>query len=386
MSVTERGQFKTCRRRWFLETIENLEPKRPTLAFSFGTGIHSALEAFYLATGRGLKNPLEKGHVAIDKWYAETDVKLTRDGQPIEVQDELFNLGKLAHVMLDNYMDFDPVAKVNLGDVIAVEGLDAKSGKEFKPANPEGYPRESTVVRHPSGRLMVPIVNPLTREPLTRAFNGEQVTAYLTARIDLLTKRKTPKLGLWVVDHKSSAQSWSPKWIEFDDQATGYCYVVYRLTGKIPRGVVFNVLIKDQPKDPRVGKKGDLSYAKDQRTTPDRYREALKEHGYLKRGKISSEKHAECMASLLAHGWDRFFFRHETTRNAHQLAAFEERLFFEYMDMEEVIENHELLYPNPSTYVCRGCGVAPICLAMEDGSDYQGVIDSQYTLGEDRKA
>lgn len=386
VSVTERGQFKTCRRRWFLETIENLTSKRPQLAFTFGTGMHAALEAYYLATGKGLKNPLAKAHMAFDDWYKEADAQLERDEQPMDVQNELFNMHKMGHIMLDNYQDFNTTAKVNLGDVLAVEGLDAKTHKAIKTTNPTGYPKEATVVLHPSGRLMVPIVNPLTREPLTRKFNGTDVTAYLTARIDLLAQRKTPKKGLWVVDHKTASKPWDPKWIEFDDQATGYCYVVWRLLAKVPRGVVFNVLIKDQPKEPRVGKKGDLSYAKDQRTTPDMYREALREHGLLKRGKITSEKHADCMASLLAHGWDRFFFRYETTRNEHQLMSFEERLFFEYMDMEEALENHELLYPNPDTYKCRGCAVGPICLAMEDGSDYQDIIDNQYVLGEDRKA
>lgn len=386
VSVTERGQFRTCRRRWFLETVENLQPKRPQLALTFGTGLHTALEAYYLAIGKGLKSPLDRAHKAFDEWYAEADKKLEQDQQPMDVQDELFGMHKMGHVMLDNYVDFDSTCRVNLGDVQTVEGLDARTQKEVKPVNPPGYPPEATVIRHPSGRLMVPIVNPLTREPLTRKLNGQEMTAYLTARIDLTTKRKTPKLGLWVVDHKSASKPWTPKWIEFDDQATGYCYTVWRLTGKVPRGVIFNVCIKDQPKEPRVGKKGDLSYAKDQRTTPDMYREALREHGLLKRGKITSEKHAECMASLLAHGWDRFFFRYETTRNEHQLMAFEERLFFEYMDMEETLENHELLYPNPSTFICRGCAVAPICLAMEDGSDYQDIIDHQFELGEDRKA
>jgi uncharacterized protein (UPF0179 family) len=45
-----------------------------------------------------------------------------------------------------------------------------------------------------------------------------------------------------------------------------------------------------------------------------------------------------------------------------------------------------LAYPNPITQYCSNCDVAPICLAIEDGSDYEDVIDHRYQLAEDRKA
>lgn len=378
VSVTEKIQFRTCRRRWFLETVENLEPKTPNLAFTFGEGMHSALEALYLG-----KEP----HPALDKWYKEADAKITRDEWPMEFQDELFQLHKLGHAMIDNYLDFESTAKIKVGRPIAVEGIDVKTGKQIKFTQPAGYPPSAMPIRHPSGRILVPIVNPLTREPQLRTYEGTEMPVYLTARIDLLSERKTPKKGLWVTDHKTAKQKPRIKALELDDQITGYCYVVWRMLGKLPRGALYNVLIKQEPKEPRVGVKGNLSYAIDQLTTPDLYRAALKEHSLLKAGgKITSDKHADCLASLLAHGWDRFFSRWEITRNEHQIQSFEERLFFEFMDMEEAFENHELLYPNPSTWNCPGCAMEPVCLAMEDGSDYQSLIDNRYMVGEDRKA
>src|SRR4051812_23729649 len=52
ISVTERMAFRTCRRQWYLTTIENLEP-RGTINwnFEFGTGLHTGLEAFYRTVG-----------------------------------------------------------------------------------------------------------------------------------------------------------------------------------------------------------------------------------------------------------------------------------------------------------------------------------------------
>lgn len=388
VSVTERGQFRTCRRRWFFETIENLEPKTPTLALSFGEGVHSGLEEYYLQLGKGEDRieAMGEGQKAFDRWYKKVDAQLERDEEPMEIQNEMFDLHKLGKGMLDNYTDFEEVAKTTLGDVVAVEGLDVRTQKEMKFKRPEGYPVGANVKRHTSGRILVPIVNPLTRDPVMRTADGRELTAHLTARIDLLTERKTPKKGLWVVDHKTAKRMPNNSNLDIDDQVTGYCYVVWRMTGKIPRGVVFNVLMKHVPKEPRVGQRG-LSYAKDQLTTANAYREALKEHDLVTRsGKITSENHAECLASLLAHGWDRFFMRYEIMRNEHQLHAFEERLFFEYLDMEEALENHEILYPNPHAMLCGNCAVKPICLAIEDGSDYQDIIDNRYRVGKDRKA
>jgi hypothetical protein len=398
VSVTERGQFRKCRRQWHLETIENLAPKRPTIELDFGTGLHSALEAYYLGAGEGAHD-LDAAHNALDEWLAEAVHKADDLEQPPEVHEELIEHTALGHTMLDNYVRFDQASRVPLGDTIAVEGQPVGDPTDWHV--PKGYPPLARVTLHESGRLLVPIVDPETKqvlEPRSLRDPGRKLAPtsdmmhvpMLSARIDLLTLRKTPKKGLWVVDHKSAGSQPSDRGWDFDDQATGYCYVVWRWTGKIPRGVVPNYLIKQAPKPPRiVGKHKDkLSTAKDQLTTPDMYREALKEHGLIMpgSGRIASDDHAACMAALLERGWDPFFRRFEVTRNAHELESFERRLYAEYHDMREATYNEMQRYPNPSTYWCPGCRVNSICHAMEDGSDYEDVIEHNFVQAEDRKA
>lgn len=388
VSVTERVGFRTCRRRWKLETIDNLAPRLPIWALEFGTGMHAALEAFYKTRS------MKKGHAALDTWYKKEEKRSAENElQGLEGADELlqelFELQQLGHVMLDNYKLFDATAKVQLGKILAVEGR-FKKGVKFTNKPPEGYPAEAKVLLHPSGRLLVPLVDPSSKRLLT--YHGDGTYAgghiYLTARIDLLTERKTPKKGIWVVDHKTAAQAHQEDGLEFDDQVTGYCYTVWRWTGVIPRGVVYNDLIKTAPKDPRMVKEGtELSAAKDQLTTAEQYKVKLKELGLMTPGGlIVQEKYEDCLNSLLARGWDPFFRRFEPTRNEAQLLAFEENLLAEYWDMTGTKEDPKLIYPNKMVMNCRGCPVKRVCLAMDDGSDPQSVIDTEYIIGRDRKA
>lgn len=380
ISVTERGQFRSCHRRWHLQTIENLEPKAPTWALSFGTGIHAALEAYYTGPIKGRN---KRARDAFQDWYVTTEAQLKDDdGTPGEL-DELYDYCELGHDMLDNYFEYDKRSNVKLGKVLAVEGNFRKGvPASLRNGHPDYPPEAQPFIDEDAGRVLIPIVNPETHEPI------DDRIPCLTMKLDILTERDTPRKGLWVVDHKTSSSAYNDRGLDFNDQATGYCYGVYRLSGIVPRGAIFNVLIKERVKEPRVSEKtGALSYAKDQLTTADLYRQALKEHGLMKGNRITSEKHAECLDALLARGWRPFFQRLEPTRNEHELISFERRLAAEYADMAYAHEDPDTLaYPNPSERVCPYCPVAPICQALEDGSDAVHVIETQFRQADDRKA
>ena len=382
VSVTERGGFRTCRRQWYYETIENLQRKgAPPWHFEFGTWFHELLEDLYANEGMSF----EALEVNAEQWVVKMVEKFDPD---TESHEELLQLSELGVEMYKQYFKFSMVSPIALGKPLAVEGK--WIGKPLEGLKqPKGYPSAAKAILHTSGRFLVPIVHPDTKELIV---TDGPFAPCLSARIDLLTERKTPKKGLWIVDHKTSSSSPNDRGLDFDDQVTGYCYVVWRWTGKIPRGVVFNYAVKKVPKEPRyvqVTKKNPsgLSTAKDQLTTPDAYREALIDEGLMSNsGFIDSEPHAECMDALLERGWDPFFRRFEVMRNEQELLNFEKRLFWEYQDMYEARAREELRYPNPKAFWCPGCSVREICQATEDGSDVEDVIDSQFVEGEDRKA
>lgn len=384
VSVTERVQFRSCRRRWDLQTIRNLEPKAPAFPLLFGSGMHRALEV--LSSG----GSLVEAETELEAWYGETDAQLEKDGATAEELDELLEHHVLGRAMLENYEDWDAAAPIQLGKPLAVEGHILKGatppGKKSKltKARPAGYPDKADVRLHEdSRRLLVPIVEPDSKKP---------TGAHLSARIDLVTERKTPRKGLWVWDRKTGGASYISalgRALEHDDQLTGYCYVVWRWLGIIPRGAGFDCLVKQAPKEPRLLQSGDLSTAKDQLTTAALYREALIEKGYMsERGKFlaDSEKHQDCYEGLLARGFDPFFKRYEALRSEAELRHFEERLYEEWGEMREVREGSMTAYPNMSTFQCSNCSVASICRAMEQDSDPDSIIAMDFRVGEDRKA
>jgi hypothetical protein len=386
ISVTERNSFKSCRRQWLLETIENLEPRGGfKWAFEFGTGIHTGLEAYYKAKGHLLDwdaDPKEEMLLAFNEWYEETDKRITEAGLGAfesEVRNELVEYKDLGEIMLWNYHEFAEITDDFV--VCCVEGQWTEEGLKLLKDTRPPYAKHLHPILHESGRFLVPIIDPGTGEWL----EGEP---YMSARLDLVVyKKRTGVRGFWVEDHKTASQAPSDKGLEFDDQVTGYGYTLWRHTGIYPRGTEFNELIKKAPSAPRILQNGTLSTAKDQLTLPILYMEEMKNQGLVEGKKITSQKHLECYESLRAHGWDRFFKRMPSPRNENEYKMFELRLPEEYKDMLAVVADPaRKAYPHLSQYNCPGCSVAPICQAIEDGSDYEFVIESRFQQAEDRKA
>jgi hypothetical protein len=394
ISVTERQSFRTCRRQWYLGTIENLEPAQsvgwPT---EFGTGMHGALESYYWALARiqwanpidGMcleANPLDEAKLELGKWRKKFE-KALRDRlgsfYDQSVHDELLHYHDLGNRMLERYHMF---ARINDDfDVLAIEGVLTPIGEEMLGALPR-----SGAIRHESGRILVPI-----RTPSGRLVSPRSV---LSARLDLVVYVRTPGLrGIWVLDHKNLSSAPSDKGLEYDDQVTGYCRNMWRWLGVIPRGTYYNVLLKAEDKEPRIVQANKanptgLSTAKDQLCMPQEYRRVAMAHGIVSEdGRWRSEAHADCYSALQQRGFDPWVRRFSVPRNQAQLESFEARLYREWRDMRTVARDPaHLAYPNPITQYCSNCDVAPICLAIEDGSDYEDVIDHRYQLAEDRKA
>lgn len=368
------------------------------MALDFGSGIHEALEYYYLAKANippylekaAQPNFIEVALNAFDRWYDWADERIASDkGLPSEakrsLQNQLIELADLGEEMLYGYHQYSSGA--DDFTVHAVEGTMTGAGtswlsKHWEDREHVAEHSEAAVVLHKdSGRLLCPILDPDTRAPLPKH-------PCLTTRIDLLVLRRPEGVrGLWVYDHKTSSSQPSDKGLDFDDQVTAMCYIVWRWLGIVPRGVAFNYLIKHAPKEPRILKSGKLSTAKDQLTTADKYRGELIERGLMLRdGTIQDEKYRDAYQALLSYDWDRFFTRDYVQRNIYELLNFEERLFDEWQDMADARDGELITYPNFSRMWCPRCEMGPLCLAMEDGSDVEAIRDTRYMQAPDRKA
>lgn len=338
-TVTERNSFRTCRRAWHLGAIERLSPRRGRqFYFMFGDMVHAALEAYY-KYDRNLGVAIEvlkaewENHDA--QLREEFDYEFTQ-----ELADEWYAEWEKASTMLIYYDKYD-----------------------------KGHPFFDRVVDMSiEERSFIPILD-LDGKPIQ--------DAYLSGRIDMVVERED---GVWVVDHKTLSSPPSDSALDIDDQITGYCYIYYRMTGVIPRGGMYNVLIKDPPKPPRLLKNGTLSKDKSQRTTYDLYCIEIENQGLV--GQIA--EYTEILDYLRDKGWSQFYLRMQSERNIEQLAEFERHLYHEFVDMQDSLTFPGARYPNPSQYTCPRCQYLPICKAMEEGSDPDFIKKNGYQVLEPR--
>jgi RecB family exonuclease len=105
-SVTDRGQFRDCRRRWHLETVQRLAPKSSVAyALEFGTVIHTGLEWYY-RSGRDVTTMLDEFKAA---WQERDDYLAREYGglYTMGIEEEWWNHYILGEQMLRNYDRFD---------------------------------------------------------------------------------------------------------------------------------------------------------------------------------------------------------------------------------------------------------------------------------------
>lgn len=339
-SVTERASFRDCRRRWDLDTNQHLVRQGQVQWYLiYGDVMHAALEAYYKSK-RNLTDCLDAFLVA---WRAaDAELQSSYGGLYLSgIEEEWYDWRDKGETTLRYYAQFDK--KDPFFDEIIAVNIEERAFVEIL-----GLDRQ-----------------PLPGSPL------------LSGKIDVVGMRKGKKRPS-IMDHKNLATVHVSRALDMDDQLTGYCYIYWRIEDVIPFEAVYNVLVKDPPKPPRVLKDGSLSKDKSQRTTYDLYLEAIKELG-LKRG-----DYAEILGYLREKGWSQFFLREGVQRSEEELLSFERRLYYEYEDMQRALSDPGYMYPNPGQRTCPGCAMMPLCQAMEEGGDPDYVREEMYEVGEQR--
>jgi hypothetical protein len=68
--------------------------------------------------------------------------------------------------------------------------------------------------------------------------------------------------------------------------------------------------------------------------------------------------------------------RHTVYRNQHEIDVALHRAYWVYRDM---VNPNTVIYPNPNTIRCSGCGFKEPCTEWMRGGDYQFLLDTLYT-------
>jgi hypothetical protein len=338
-SVTEKSQFKDCRRKWYLSNRHahphakagqlGVEPNRPDVFFWFGDIIHSCLESYYNARQDGLsiKEAAANGRETFERIYKKKIEELEAEYGGLfndEARAEFESYHKLGNDMLANYY--------------------AREGGE-------------------------PICGPEAEILLVekRFFHKVSEEFTLSGRFDLVVKDKDGRV--WVVDHKTASQKPWLQGIELDDQLTGYSFLLTK--GGMPAaGAIYNVLLK-QEVNIKLLESGHVSTDKSKTKAT-----AFHYIAFMKKNKTPFIEHryGEFINQLLQRGWDDFFLREASLRGTTEIENYEKRLQYEAADMVAAAKNPEAAYPNPGQFKCRGCPFALPCKAMEAGDDWEQVI------------
>jgi CRISPR/Cas system-associated exonuclease Cas4 (RecB family) len=336
--VTEVSKFKECRRAWYLSEIRGLVPKAPQDYLWFGDKMHIGLQT--LAATGDVEQAVTAFFEAADA--SIPDLRKGYGGMWEVMEPEFQELVTTGKAMLHNYALFDRQTGMNLTTTSLEERL-------FVP------------IRTASGRS---------------ALKG---MPQLSGRMDRLVVVQG-KNGEFIQDYKNSTHQWTEgRGLELDEQTTGYHFLFWRIRGYLPEGMIYDTLIKRIPIEPKILKNGTISKDKDQGTTYELMLEAVKAKG------ADQTEYAEILSMLREQGWSKFFKREVTHRNLAQMRAYETNLYDTFQDMRAVAQNPRKAYPNPSPMRCPRCPFRTVCLAMNDGSDYEDLIKAQFTVSEEKR-
>lgn len=206
LSITKLSTYLDCPRKfWYTYDMRILTPKGE--GFYFGSAVHEGLEYYYLG-----KDPMQ----------GVKDALYGKKRNISEEPKEGINLAKLEH-----------------------------EAKRIFQIYPQQAPYlKPLLVEH---IFNVPLVHPETQEKLPAVFTG---------KMDLITDNAL------IVDHKTASASPGDFFEARNNlQANGYTYAFLRMFGRLPRGFVFNTIIKGNTRreprlEPKLVKKtiGDCCY------------------------------------------------------------------------------------------------------------------------------
>lgn len=299
--------FKSCRRKYQYRYVDGIEQKDRPVYYDFGTAIHLALASHYRGAGA------ETVIAEVEKYFA--------DNAP--GQDESERLQKwieAREMVLAMYRNY--------------------TGH---------YPKESFKVLE-------------IEMPFEISMGGENK---LAGKIDMIVEEN----GLWVEETKSakSIDVNYKKKLTLDPQSLLYLMAAEKKFGKPFNGVLYNVLAKSIPCKPAILKSGKLSQDKGKNTSPELYREAIKENG------LNEPDYAEFLAYLEANRRE-YFYREYLTFTKEDRAEWQVEQYQILSDIQRATDEGTF-YKN--TQQCVGFGTCPyfdICCAP----DKQFVIENSY--------
>lgn len=345
--TSDRLAWKKCRRQHLFGSImhRNLVPVRGSKPLEFGTDWHEAMGVLYdpLTWPLLKKNPTRN---VILQSVVETFIRANLAHRATYADDN-------GGISIDVEQDFDEREALGVGMLEAYFGWQAGIDN-FKPT-------------HVEVDFEVPILTPRGEEYYCECHNWPVV---YQGRLDGIVQ---DAFGwYWILEHKTAAQSGPTEHLVLDEQTGSYAWAIRHMLGIRVQGVIYNEAFKKVPHPPielvRQTEGRNFSVNKNQDTTYEIAIETLSEAGE------KLELYADFLEYLKLQG-NKFFRRTQVHRNTYELEDQGLRIFHE---AREMLNPETVPYPNPSRFNCNMCAFRAPCIAMNDGSDYEFLLQEDY--------
>lgn len=358
--TSDRQLFKRCRRKygWASTLRDNLVREAPDKpAFFLGTGVHFALEDFH--GYRRFAHPALAFAAYVDAQKADN------------LPDEIDELTDLAAGMLMYYADDWLAEHPEPYETLVVDGkpqVEVEVAVDITGIIWDELERRQAEYQHGARDIGW----------LSEVLGGKSIH-YVTTYDRVVLAPHDIILGL---DYKTAAQ-FDELNLQSNPQAGSYDWslnLFYGPAGFKVGGIVWQQHKKAVPASPKVvnvGKKNEgISLNGTQPTTYRLYKRALQ--AYYGKGVIP-DKHVQflnILADMQDDDGDQFIRRDTLRRNQTQREVEQGKIVAEVIEM---LDPDLPLYPNPTKECSWDCPFKEPCLAMDDGSDYEFMLTSEFT-------
>ena len=357
MRTSERNLFKRCQWAWERNYIDRLEPrKRHSAALWFGTGIHLALEHWYIPGTKRGRNPIDTWNEYCDESEANTEY-------------------------INTYMegDFSEAVEARELGIDMLQGYLATYGDE---------PWMDVISSELT--FQVPLKHQEWQTDDTGAHQEPTSTTYV-GTFDLVY-RDTRDGKLYVLDHKTARAlgSANTQYLPLDDQAGAYwAMAVFTLReqeligpNEVLTGIVYNYLVKTKS-DKRPRNKDGLATNSPQKK---HYLAAL-EHLEIEKLdklkidelKLKAEEHdIEVFGEVSSRQPTKAFERVVVRKNKRQQFRQIKRMLQD-LEAMSLVRNKVVTATKTPTRECSFCPFQNICELDEAGRDYSDIQSLLFT-------
>jgi len=391
--ASDAATFKRCRRRWQWSSPMNMNltgkvsQMGVVMPLWFGTGIHYGASQYY--DPRFQRDPVE----AFVSWFDivwrggivdEHGLELSYDREPkpylSPAQSGMMWQVRGLYDLLADPIEEDFEEHKELGiKMLQFYREYAKKNDNFRVIAAEHT-------------FSVPVTHPTTGEVMRAIDPRDGIEKEVHARGTQDAIIQTDQGLYGILEHKSAvdiSEGYFDK-LDKDEQCTRYLWAAQKeaelhgLAYKKLHYVLYNAIRKTYPKPPTpIGKDG-LMFSIDrskESTTIEMIEQFIKERNI---GLViaNDEKRQNYMDYVRHAGDDQFIERRLVTRNQHEIQSCGERVWMEAMDM---LAPDLRIYPNPTgDWACLKCAFRGPCIAKDDGSDWQQILNDNYELNKGR--